>query len=65
MSNLGKLLADLAGKAGAALPGIIGTIVSWLLSTTGKVVSSFGEHLLAVVVLVAGLLYTAAMKYIK
>ena len=45
LSNLGKLLADLAGKAAAALPGIIGSIVSWLLSTTGKVVSWFGEHL--------------------
>ena len=42
LSNLGKLLADLAGKAAAALPGIIGSIVSWLLSTTGKVVSWFG-----------------------
>ena len=45
LSNLGKLLADLAGKAAAALPGIIGSIVSLLLSTTGKVVSWFGEHL--------------------
>ena len=65
MSNLGKLLADLAGKAAAALPGIIGSIVSWLLSTMGKVVSWFGEHLWALVVLVAGLLYAAAREYIS
>ena len=50
LSNLGKLLADLAGKAAAALPGIIGSIVSWLLSTMGKVVSWFGEHLWTLVV---------------
>ena len=65
LSNLGKLLADLAGKAAAALPGIIGSIVSWLLSATGKVVSWFGEHLWTLVVLVAGLLYAAAREYIS
>ena len=65
LSNLGKLLADLAGKAAAALPGIIGSIVSWLLSTTGKVVSWFCEHLWTLVVLVAGLLYAAAREYIS
>ena len=65
LSNLGKLLADLAGKAAAALPGIIGSIVSWLLSTTGKDVSWFGEHLWTLVVLVAGLLYAAAREYIS
>ena len=63
LSNLGKLLANLAGKAAAALPGIIGAIVSWLLSTMGKVVSWFGGNLWALVVLVAGLLYAAAMEY--
>ena len=33
---LGRALANLAGKAAAALPGIIGTIVCWLLSILGK-----------------------------
>ena len=65
LSNLGKLLANLAGKAATALPGIIGAIVSWLLSTMGGVVSWFGEHLWALVVLVAGLLYAAAREYIS
>lgn len=65
LSNLGKLLAKLAGKAAEALPGIIGAIVSWLLSTTGKIVSWFGEYLWALVVLVAGLLYTVAKEYNK
>ena len=65
LHNLAKLLANLAGKAAAALPGIIGAIVSWLLSARGKVVNWFGNNLWALVVLVAGLLYAAAKEYIN
>ena len=65
LHNLAKLLANLDGKAAAALPGIIGAIVSWLLSATGKVVNWFGNNLWALVVLVAGLLYAAAKEYIS
>ena len=65
LSNLGKLLANLAGKAAAALPGVIGSIVSWLLSSVGKVVSWFGDHLWALVVLVAGLLYASAREFVR
>ena len=63
LHNLAKLLANLAGKAAAALPGIIGAIISWILSATGKVVNWFGYNLWALVVLVAGLLYAAAKEY--
>ena len=44
LRNLAKLLANLAGKAAAALPGVIGSIVSWLLSASGKVVNWFGNN---------------------
>ena len=65
LSNLGKLLSTLAGKVATALPGIIGSIVSWLLSSAGKVVNWFGEHLWALVVLVARLLYASAREFIR
>ena len=68
LQNLARLLANLAGKAAAALPGVIGSIVSWLLSATGKVVNWFGNNLWALVVLVAGLLYAlyaAAKEWIN
>ena len=44
LHNLAKLLANLASKAAAALPGVIWAIVSWLLSATSKVVNWLGEH---------------------
>ena len=65
LKNLGKLLANLAGKAAEALPGIIGSIISFLLSSTGKIINWFGENLWALIILVAGLLYAAAREYIS
>ena len=62
---MGKLLANLAGKSATALPGVIGAIVSWLLSATGKVVNWLGNNLWALVVAVAGLLYVAAREWIS
>ena len=64
LHNLGRLLANLAGKAAAALPGVIGSIVSWLLSATGKVVNWFGNNLWALFVAITGLLYVAAEEWI-
>lgn len=65
LKNLGKLLSLLAGKLAAALPGIIGSIVSWLLSTTKDVVNWFANNLWALLVLVVGLLYAAAREYLR
>ena len=59
LHNLARL------QAAAALPGVIGSIVSWLLSATGKVVNWFGNDLWALVMLVAGLLYAAAKEWIN
>ena len=64
LHNLCKLLADLAGKAAAVLPGVIESIASWLLSATGKVVNWFGNNLWAFVFGLAGLLYVADKEWI-
>ena len=64
LKNLGKLLSFLAGKLAAALPGIIGSVVSWLLSATKDVVNWFANNLWALLVLVVGLLYVAAREYL-
>ena len=43
LQALRRALAYLAGKAAADLPGIIGSIVSWLLSTLGKTATWLAE----------------------
>ncbi len=65
LSYLGKLLASLAGKAAAALPGIIGSIVSWLLSTTGSIIKWFANNLWVLLLFVIGLLFTSAKTYLN
>ena len=64
LQNLGRVLAKLAGKAAAALPGIIGSIVSWLLSLLGKTAVWLAGNLWAVLLAVGGLLLVAAREWL-
>ena len=63
LSSLSNVLSKLAGKAVDALPGIIGSIVSWLLSTAGKAIGWLGNNLWALVVGIGGLLFITAREY--
>ena len=58
LKTLASWLKTLAEKAAAALPGIIGAIVSWLLKTAGSVAGWLAEHLWALAI---ALVATAAV----
>ncbi|MEW8525342.1 MAG: hypothetical protein AB2552_20050 [Candidatus Thiodiazotropha endolucinida] len=62
LQALGRVLANLAGKAAAALPGIIGSIVSWLLSTLGKTASWLADNLWPMVIGAGALLLVAVRR---
>ena len=64
LQSLGRILAKLAGKAAAALPGIIGSIVSWLLSLLGKTAVWLSSNLWAFLLAVGGLLLVAAREWL-
>ena len=64
LQALGRLLVKLAGKALDALPGIIGSVVSWLLSTASKAVGWLAEHTWAIFVAIGGLLLIAAREWL-
>ena len=61
LNTLASWLKTLAEKAGAALPGIIGAIVSWLLKTAGSVAVWLAEHLWALAIA----LVAAAAEYMR
>ena len=64
LQSLGRILAKLADKSAAALPGIIGSIVSWLLSLLGKTAVWLAGNLWAVLLAVGGLLLVATREWL-
>ena len=64
LQALGRMLAQLAGKAAAALPGIIGSILSWLLNLLSKTAGWFAENLWAFVAAIGGLLLVFAREWL-
>ena len=61
LKALSSLLGKLAAKAGAALPGIIGSIISWILNRTKEVVGWLSNNLWALITGVGVLIYTYFM----
>ena len=61
LKALSSLLGKLASKAGAALPGIIGSVVAWLLNRAKEVVGWLSNNLWALITGVGVLIYTYFM----
>ena len=61
LKALSSLLGKLAAKAGATLPGIIGSIVAWLLNRAKEVVGWLSDNLWALITGVGVLIYTYFM----
>ena len=57
LKKLSDLLLKLGDKMLIALPGIIGSVVNFLLKTASQVVGFVAEHVWILIVAVAGLLY--------
>ena len=62
LKRLADLLKTLGGKLGAALPGVIGTIVTWLFSLLSKTASFLAEHLYLLLVFIGGAVYAYVTK---
>ena len=52
-----------AEKAAAALPGIIGSIISWIFRVAANVVGFLAENLWLLLIAAAGLIISAVNKY--
>ena len=58
LKALSQLLGKLADKALAALPGIIGSILSWILNRAKEVIGWLSQNLWALITGVGVLIYT-------
>ena len=61
LKALSQLLGKLADKASASLPGIIGSILSWILNRAKEVVGWLSQNLWALITGVGVLIYTYFM----
>ena len=61
LKALSQLLGKLADKALAALPGIIGSILSWILNRAKEVIGRLSQNLWALTTGVGVLIYTYFM----
>ena len=61
LKALSQLLGKLADKALASLPGIIGSILSWILNRAKEVVGWLSQNLWALITGVGVLIYTYFM----
>ena len=61
LKALSQLLGKLADKAMASLPGIIGSIISWILNRAKEVVGWLSQNLWALITGVVVLIYTYFM----
>ena len=61
LKSLSQLLGKLANKALASLPGIIGSIISWILNRAKEVIGWLSQNLWALITGVGVLIYTYFM----
>ena len=65
LKALSQLLGKLADKALASLPGIIGSIISWILNRAKEVVGWLSQNLWALITGIGVLMYTYFMTKTK
>ena len=63
--RLSNFLLDLAKKALTALPGILGSLVSFLLKKTGELVLFLSEHLLILLLALLLAVYEFILKWLR
>ena len=65
LKKFGRFLLDLAKKGAAAIPGLIGTIVSFILKTAGQAVGFLAEHLVLALIAIVVIVFEVIMKRVK
>ena len=65
LERLADALKRLAGKAVAALPGLIGSVIGAILNFLSKAVGFAAQHVWAVIVVVAGLIGAWLLNYLN
>jgi len=58
-------LKSLAGKAATAIPGIVGSVISWLFKTASQIVEVLANNVILLVFALIGLLFAVLIKQVR
>jgi len=65
LKKIASYLKSLAGKAAASIPGLIGSVISWLFKAASKVVEVLANNLILLVIALIGLLFAVIISQIR
>jgi len=65
LKKIASYLKRLAGKAAASIPGLIGSIISWLFKAASKVVEVLANNVIILIIALIGLLFAVLTSQIR
>jgi len=65
LKKVASYLKSLASKAAASIPGLIGSVISWLFKAASKVAEILAINIILVIIALIGLLYAVLIKQIR
>jgi len=65
LKKVASYLKSLAGKAAASIPGLIGSVISWLFKAASKVVEILANNVILLIIALIGLLFAVVTLEIK
>jgi len=65
LKKVASYLKSPAGKAAASIPGLIGSVISWLFKAASKVVEILANNVILLVIALIGLLFAVLTSQIR
>jgi len=65
LKKVASYLKSPTGKATASIPGLIGSVISWLFKAASKVVESLANNVILLIIALTGLLFAVLIKQIR
>jgi len=65
LEKVASYLKTLAGKAAVSIPGVIGSVISWLFKTASQIVDVLANNVILLITALIGLLFDVVIKQIR
>jgi len=65
LKKVASYIKSLAGKATASIPGLIGSVISWLFKAASQIVEVLANNVILLIIALIGLLFAVLIKQIR